>query len=111
MHKRTIQRRKAAQYRNKYFAKRNNFEIGELYDLNTTIVDFCVPRLKKFRELTCSYPPDITFEEWRDVVLATIIKGFEIYLKKGWYDYTDEDKDTLEKAFDYFHKYFPDLWW
>lgn len=110
MNKRTIQKRKANKFTKQYIENKYKVDIEETYNLDATIVNFCLPRLKVFRKVTKCYPGELTPETW-DKVLSEIIEGFELYVAKSWYEYNDEDKEKIKKAFDNFHEWFFDLWW
>lgn len=63
---------------------------GELWNLDCTISDWIIPRLKKFKKLNIGYPScdkkiyaetkeivDITFEDWKNII-DEIILAFEL---------------------------------
>jgi hypothetical protein len=82
------------------------FDDTELWNLNTTIAQFILPRLKRFREINKSYPKTLSEEEWNEI-LDKMIKFFEEYLDENNYL-----EDNLEKeGIELFAKYFLDLWW
>ena len=64
-------------------------ERSEIYELNFTILEFVLPKLKKFREMTNSYPVTfeyISMETWLETLdnmieqIETSIKEEEIYV-------------------------------
>ena len=82
------------------------FDDTELWNLNATIAQFILPRLKRFREINKSYPKAISEKEWNEI-LDKMIKFFEEYLDENNYL-----EDNLEKeGIELFAKYFLDLWW
>ena len=94
------------------------FDNSELWNLDTTIVKFVLPRLKVFRSFECGHPVHIdTMEEWNEI-LDKMIKGFEYYLD----DNLGEDKNLTRKenivnhekviseGLDLFREYFSNLW-
>ena len=59
-------------------------ERSEIYELNFTILEFVLPKLKKFREMTNSYPVTfeyISMETWLEI-LDNMIKEIESSLKE-----------------------------
>ena len=80
------------------------FDDTELWNLDSTILKFTLPRLKEFREQTICYPADLnSIEEWKDC-LDKMINAIEEAIN---YEYNDHTFENLQL----FHKYFMDLWW
>lgn len=80
------------------------FDDTELWNLDSTILKFTLPRLKRFRECTIGYPSDFkSYEEWQ-VCLEKMINAIEKILE-------DDKSDEAYKDFELFKKYFFDLWW
>lgn len=52
------------------------FDDSELWSLDHTITSFILPRLKRFKEITCDYPSDMSEKEWNDK-LEKMITAFE----------------------------------
>lgn len=52
------------------------FDDSELWSLDHTITSFILPRLKRFKEITCDYPSDMSEKEWDDK-LEKMITAFE----------------------------------
>jgi hypothetical protein len=84
------------------------FDESETWSLYTTISNFIIPRLKKFRDVTCAYPPELTPEEW-DNILDKMIKSFEIASNSDFM--TEEQSDEFREGFNLFNEYFFALWW
>ena len=79
------------------------FDDTELWNLDTTILKFVLPRLKRFRECTVGFPPDFeTIEEWQGC-LEKMITNIEKIIN------SEEDADY--EGFELFKKYFFNLWW
>ena len=76
----------------------------ELWNLDSTIIKFILPRLRRFKEVTAGYPPELeTMENWLDVI-QKMIDSFEKYL----------DSEPIlpeDEGFELLHKYFFNLWW
>lgn len=89
------------------------FDDTETWNLNTTIIKFALPRLKRFKEITFAYPAEFKdMEEWYKT-LDKMINAFQVWLDdEYWFK---ENQDTLgkqvEEGFELFHKYFNALWW
>lgn len=59
--------------------KIRNIKYKDIYNLDSTIARFILPRLKFFRKKTFSCPYGFTLEEWKDI-LDKIILAFELIL-------------------------------
>lgn len=80
------------------------FDDTECWNLDTTILQFVLPRLKRFRECTIGYPPEFkTLEEWQECLDKMIVAIEHII------DNTNDEKDY--ENFELFKKYFFNLWW
>ena len=84
------------------------FDESETWSLYTTISNFITPRLKKFKEVNCAYPPELTPEEW-DNILDKMIRSFEIANNSDYM--TEEQSDEFREGFNLFNEYFFALWW
>lgn len=96
----------------------------ELYNLDHTIIEWLVPRLKAFKERTTGYPGDVTEKEW-DNILDKIIAGLTAYKAERPWDENlskqenlDQDKVFYEQQNSYFKEamgllteYFGNLWY
>ncbi len=83
----------------------NKFNSDELYNLDNTIVKFVLPRLIKFKAVTCSYPPKLTMKKWRKI-LQKIIDGLQLYNETD----TIKNFKKYNKAIKLLAKYFHHLW-
>ena len=96
------------------FKKSESEEIkdSELYNLDSTICAFIIPKLKKFKEVTKSYPPQVgSFENWQDTI-DKMIYWMEMYLDDdNRYNRTEEEKTKMEEGKKLFFDYFENLWW
>ncbi len=107
MHYRTIQKRRARKWSNKHFQAKYKVDIEETYNLDISIVRFCLPRLKLFKATTMSRPYDATEEEW-DTILQEIIDGLEMYENISFP--TKEEQAKIDRGLDLLRKWFYDLW-
>ena len=81
------------------------FDDTELWNLNATICKFIIPRLEEFKKQTIGYPPEITFEEWLNII-DEMLNFFKKYVN-------DESfiNASGERGFELFYEYFNYLWW
>lgn len=86
------------------------FDNSETWALDQTIVDFILPRLKVFKELTVGFPVKFdTMQEWQDV-LDQMIEAFELMHLRDHYA-EDVDDMKINRGLDLFREYFFHLWW
>lgn len=74
----------------KFFKRKKKISDKELRNLNYTIIDWLVPRLKAFKEQTTSY------EEW-DIILDKIILGLEAYKAERPWDENISMQENLDQ--------------
>ena len=95
----------------------------EVYNLDSSIAQYLIPRLTLFKEQSNSTPPRkkngvrtvgedgepifLTMEEWRGLI-QDMIDGFEEYISDEVGKNIDYEK--VKKALDIFREYFVDLW-
>lgn len=70
------------------------FDDSELWFLDSTIVDFILPRLKAFRENHFSHPMNLTSEQWNEI-LDDIITAFELY---KYDNVSKSEEEKIEKG-------------
>lgn len=78
--------------------KNRSIKYKDIYSLDNTIARFVLPRLKFFKKNIISYPPDITYEEWKSI-LDKMILSFELILDTSEPDF-GERKYHIEKIDD-----------
>lgn len=81
------------------------FDDTELWNLDTTLLKFLLPRLKEFKRQTNSFPSTVeSFEEWQNI-LQKMIDAIEHNLYGNYKigEYMEEFKLLQEYIFD--------LWW
>ena len=82
----------------------------ETWNLNRSIAKNILPRLKAFRRVTMSYPPDTTEGRW-DLILAEMIEGFEIVAdEERFHSMNEKDLEKVKHSLDLFRKWYLDLW-
>ena len=96
---------------------------SEIWNLDDTIVEYVLPKLKLFRKQTICYPPNLeSFEEWENI-LDEIIWAFEFHKSDAPFDelkekYGDNWRDEYRKlneryrnGLKLFGEYLGCLWW
>lgn len=97
----------------KFFFQRRlrGFDDEETWSLDQDLAKHIVPRLKRFREVNNGHPPDLSWEEWCEI-LDEIIRTFEFLSTDAKYDCYDKKKwKEIKKGLHLFAKYYLDLWW
>lgn len=89
----------------------NGFSYDELWNLDSSIASFIIPRLKKFMKTTHGYPNEIgKFEDWE-----IAIRKMLVYLRcisNGNYGDTEKGKrfEFFKEGMKLFHEHFHSLW-
>ncbi len=93
--------------------KERGFDDSECWNLDHTIVQFALPRIKRLKEITNGYPSDLTEEAW-DEVLDKMIWSMEALIKDDTLDFFDlldpAYSQRFQEGFTLFGKYFCNLW-
>lgn len=99
---------------------------SELWNLDQTLAEYILPRLKKFQKVNIAYPgiePMSTFEAWQDAI-GKMIRAFELILLDEMDVYGDifdknieeyrkiiiELQKEIDEGLELFAKYFQYLW-
>lgn len=85
------------------------FHDGDTFTLWSHLTELILPRLKRFKEITCSYPSNLKSEEW-DNILEKMIYAFELLLKDEFI-YPEDEEDKINEGLKLFGEWFRDLWW
>jgi hypothetical protein len=81
------------------------FDDTELWNLDTTLLKFLLPRLKEFKKQTKSYPSSVeSFEEWQNI-LQKMIDAIEYNI------YGNYNIEEYNEKFKLLQEYIFDLWW
>lgn len=87
----------------------------ELWNLDTTIAKFALPRLIEFRETGAEYghPCDLTHEEWLEIIDKIIyaMRSRVEDLEPDALSLYQEYAERVQEGFELFGKWFGDLWW
>ncbi len=93
------------------------FSDRELWDLDNTIAEFILPRLKRFKNKHDLYPGDSAKEEW-DKNIDLMIEAFEMILNEDDYIHNDDYvksiknyNDKIKKGLKIFSENFMNLWY
>lgn len=78
---------------------------SDTWNLDWEFSEWIAPRLKRLRELSNSYPPDLTEQEW-DEILAKMIYGFSCA-----HTLDDHDHKAADHAMELYAKYWRYLGW
>lgn len=82
------------------------FDDSDLWNLDMTIAEFALPRIKKFREANFCYPNGTTLEEWNEI-LDKIIFAFEKITQDKHLEFPKE----IQEGTELFGKWMQALWW
>lgn len=96
-----------------YFNDPKQFREEELFNLYHTILEFILPRLKRFKEVSCCYPANLdSYEEWAKII-DSMIYFIERSLENGYfyYDAGKKGKRKFVKGRKNLYKYFFHLWY
>ena len=100
-----ISRRDIRQSKWREQRKKRGFDDTELWNLDSTIAKFVLPRLKAFKKLKGGRPYELSNDEWDDI-LDKMICSFSIIAK----DSINADYELYQEGLDLFAKYFGYLW-
>ena len=84
------------------------FDTTELWSLGDTIINFSLPRIKKFIEI--EKETNINFYEYEEEYL-TLIEGLELFVRNdGSRLFTKEEEEKVNEALNKFGGMLPDMW-
>ena len=90
--------------------KKSGFDDRETWSLDHTIVEFVLPRLIRFREITPGYPANLTLKKWGKI-LDQIIYSMQAICDEWEGKEVTLDEKKINKGIYLFGKYFRHLWW
>lgn len=95
----------------KYWWQRRTrgFDDSELWNLDATVSEFMLPRLREFAKRSVARPVTTTDDEWRNI-MAEMIWFLEAHTEE-YFDRALDETDRYNKAGALFGKYFGALWW
>lgn len=95
----------------KFFYQRfiRGFSDDDLWNLDKTIAEFILPRLKRFKEIQCGHPSEMTEKEWKET-LDKMIYAFE-ETKNQFTPISEQYKrDKIREGLKLFIYYYEGLW-
>ena len=100
--------------RKKWLKKNGNYvSYNELWNLDTTIAEWILPRLRRFREISDGYPSVLSEEEWNEI-LDKIIHGFELiagqFQVEPYIGNSERIETEIEEGMNLFAKWIRALW-
>jgi hypothetical protein len=82
---------------------------SDLWNLDCTIADLILPRLKAFAQDPGGYPGE-SYEQWK-ADLRTMVATFELIASDRYWAVRSEEEDAeLQRGLDLFAKYYRALW-
>lgn len=85
------------------------FDDSETWSLDCTITKFILPRLKRFREITHSFPAEFEKAEDWYMILDDMIVAFQT-MNDTFTPDNEQDK-IIKKGLKLFRKHYHSLWW
>lgn len=80
----------------------------ELWNLDDTMTNFILPRLKLFKASLHGHPCNLTETEWNGI-LDKMIDAFTL-MNKNDRDFTSAEQVVINQGLELFAKYYQDLW-
>lgn len=73
---------------------------SETWNLDRSLAELILPRLKRFVELPSGHPCDLTAEEW-ETALAAMVASFESIVRDDYYIRTEQESIELQRGLEY----------
>jgi hypothetical protein len=99
---------------------RTGISSDETWNLDVTMAEFILPRLKLFKKLTNTFPSkfqelysgseDEAVEEWNKI-LDDMIYSFEMISRRWEIDINKEEQDKIDDGLEKFASWYHHLWW
>ena len=86
------------------------FDDSATWSLDSTVSEFVLPRLRRFKAVNIAHPGSLTPEEW-DQMLDKMIAAFEFGASEERWAANQAAYDAHQEGLDLFARYFWDLWW
>ena len=88
--------------------EKNGFCDSETWSLDTTMSQFLLPRIQRFKKIKNGYPDGLTPKEW-DEILDAIIKSLQWNAHQ--FETNKLPPKEYQKGFELLGKWFTALWW
>jgi hypothetical protein len=82
----------------------------ETWNLDTTMAQFILPRLKRYKTLSNGYPNGLTEKKWNQI-LDKMIYSMEFYANERQFEDKGPDWKRVNEGTELIGKYFGNLWW
>lgn len=91
--------------------KEFGFDERTLWDLQSDIATYIIPRLKAFREATgMQTPEELCSQSW-NLILSKMITAFELICQDNVvHDFSQETDQNIKEGLNLFAEYFEELW-
>ena len=94
-----------------YKKRRKNRMYIDTFNLDYNISKYILPRLKIFKETHMTFPPNLTEEEWNNI-LDKMILAFELTTREnGIRIWSEEESKQIDEGLNLFREWFMALWW
>jgi hypothetical protein len=98
----------------RFFIQRHTrgFSDDDLWSFDHTLAKHIAPRLRRFQEIRCGYPGNITDEKWEEI-LSKMTAAFELIGSEEYWDWkwSKEDEEGVDEGLDLFREYYHHLWY
>lgn len=96
----------------KWFWQRltRGFDDRETWSLETTIAEYILPRLVRFKEINNCHPHDMTEKQW-DAYLSDMIYAMRFSALQWETNESDWDFVRIENGRESLFKFYGHLWW
>lgn len=85
---------------------------SELWSLDYSLSKLILPRLKRFRKVTGSYPTDLnSLDEWREELDKMIYSFSFLASEKRWDCYDEKVWNQVQEGLELFSRRYTNLWW
>lgn len=82
---------------------------SETWNLDVTVAEFVLPRLRRFKEVAITLPLEMSEAEWAEE-LDCMIAAFEFVASDSNFTFTPWD-ESVQRGLELFGKRFIHLWW
>jgi len=85
---------------------------SETWSLDWSLANLILPRLERYREITCGHPADLTKKQWHKI-LDDIVFAFRYHadFEKHTAEYWKKHGKRVERGMQLFAEWYGALWW
>jgi hypothetical protein len=84
---------------------------SQTWNLDARFSEYMLPRLRRFREIHCAYPCELTPEEWNAILDKMIFAMEWLSTDMLEREETVEMWNKVQEGMELFGKFFTSLWW